>query len=457
MQLQRPVLSQEQRLVLAQQQIQSVELMALPIVELREKIEEMLDQNPALEVLEDPAVLSLDAAEGRRKEEDAWFETSSDPGFVQRGSGPAESDEHRNFIEGVLSREETLQEHLLRQLQLQPIDEDLRRICEGLIRNLDDDGFHKQPPESIFEQDSPPGWPRRLPEALRLVQALEPAGSCTSGYLESLKVQISQLPGAPSCMISAVDHLDLLERGKYAELAKKLGAPVEEVEHCYELLRELSPFPGRQYAAAEIRYVVPDVQVIRKEGEFVIILNDEEIPVLGLSPFFMKLNGEKSTGMEARDFVRENLKEARWFISSINRRNHTLLRVSRAIVEFQRSFFSSGPKYLSPLTLKDIAEELGLNESTISRAANGKYMQTDWGIFELRYFFTNSISGTGSSGSQYSKEGVKEIIREILSQGQRGSSDQEIAGILAKRGISLARRTVAKYRKELGLESSYRR
>ncbi|MDR1655694.1 MAG: RNA polymerase factor sigma-54 [Treponema sp.] len=457
MQLQRPALSQEQRLALAQQQIQSVELMALPIVELREKIEEMLEQNPALEVLEDPAVLSLDAAEEGRKEEDAWFETSSDPGFVRRGSGPAESDEHRDFIEGVLSREETLQEHLLRQLQLQPIDDDLRRICEGLIRNLDDDGFHKQPPESIFEQEAPPAWPRRLPEALALVQALEPAGSCTSGYLESLKVQISQLPAAPSCMTASADHLDLLERGKFAELAKKLGVEVEEVERCYELLRELSPFPGRQYAAAEVRYVVPDVQVIRKEGEFVIILNDEEIPVLGLSPFFMKLNDEKTAGMEARDFVRENLKEARWFISSINRRNHTLLRVSRAIVEFQRPFFSSGPKYLSPLTLKDIAEELGLNESTISRAANGKYMQTDWGIFELRYFFTNSISGTGSSGSQYSKEGVKEIIKEILSQGQRGSSDQEIAGLLAKRGISLARRTVTKYRKELGLESSYRR
>lgn len=457
MQLQRPAFSQEQRLALAQQQIQSVELMALPIVELREKIEEMLEQNPALEVLEDPAMLSLDAAGEDRKEEDDWFETSSDPGFVYRGSGQTESDEHHDFIEGVLSREETLQEHLLRQLQLQPIDGDLRRICEGLIRNLDDDGFHKQPPESIFEQEVPPGWPRRLPEALALVRTLEPAGSCTSGYLESLKVQISQLPSAPSCMMAAVDHLDLLERGKFAELSKKLGAGVEEVERCRELLRELSPFPGRQFAAAEVRYVVPDVQVIRKEGEFVIILNDEEIPVLGLSPFFMKLNEEKNGGREARDFARENLKEARWFISSISRRNHTLLRVSRAIVEFQRSFFSSGPKYLSPLTLKDIAEELELNESTISRAANGKYMQTDWGIFELRYFFTNSISGTGSSGSRFSKEGVKEIIREILSQGQQGSSDQEIAGLLAKRGISLARRTVAKYRQELGLESSYRR
>jgi RNA polymerase sigma-54 factor len=232
-----------------------------------------------------------------------------------------------------------------------------------------------------------------------------------------------------------------------------------EAEVCklFEHLRDLSPFPGRQFASGETLYVVPDVQVIRKEGDFVIILNDEEIPILGINPFFMKISGESGGEKPVRDFVKENIREARWFIQSINQRNHTLLRVSRAIVEFQRAFFSRGPKYLFPLTLRDIARELGVHETTISRIANSKYMQTEWGIFELRYFFTNSISGAGSAGSRYSKEGVKEIIRELISSEDRHMSDQEIADILVKRGIPLARRTVAKYRGELDLGSSYTR
>jgi RNA polymerase sigma-54 factor len=251
--------------------------------------------------------------------------------------------------------------------------------------------------------------------------------------------------------------LEQLEKGKIAEVAKKLDRGEDEVRALFSRIRELSPFPGRQFASNSIRYVVPDVQVIKKEGEFVILLNDEEIPVLGINPFFMKISGGKGEDKPARDFVKENIREARWFIQSINQRNHTLLRVSRAIVEFQRAFFVNGPKYLAPLTLRDIAQELGVHETTISRTANGKYMQTEWGIFEIRHFFTNSISGTGSAGSRYSKEGVKEIIRELISGEKRRLADQEIAELLAKRGISLARRTVTKYRSELDLGSSYAR
>jgi RNA polymerase sigma-54 factor len=272
-------------------------------------------------------------------------------------------------------------------------------------------------------------------------------------------------------MEQALEYLELLERGKFAEPARKLGLSEDEVCLIFKWIRDdLTPFPGRAFASGEeTRYVVPDVQVAVREGEFVIILNDEEIPVLGISPFFMKIAGQKraaGTGKRSvvpagerpvRDFARENIKEARWFIQSITQRNHTLLRVSRAIVEFQREFFVNGPKYLAPLTLRDIAQELGLHETTVSRTTNGKYMQTEWGIFELRYFFTNSISGMGSAGSRYSKEGVKEIIRELIAGENRRLSDQEITGLLARRGITLARRTVAKYRNELDLSSSYYR
>jgi RNA polymerase sigma-54 factor len=336
----------------------------------------------------------------------------------------------------------------------------LRAVCETLIQNLDQDGFHKEPVELLFKETPgrPCPSPEQIAEGIKLVQSLDPAGTCTADYRESLKVQVRLLPGVPPGIERTLDYLELLEREKFAEVARNLGRTEGEVRIFFDRIKELSPFPGRSFASSDVRFVVPDVQVVKKEGEFVIILNNEEIPVLGLNPFFMQIaEGPKKSGGGARDFVRENIKEARWFIHSVNQRNHTLLRVTRAIVEFQRPFFVNGPKFLAPLTLRDIARELGVHETTVSRIANGKYMQTEWGIFEIRYFFTNSISGTGSGGSRYSKEGVKEIIRELISAEGRHFSDQEISGLLAKQGIPLARRTVAKYRSELDLGPSYTR
>jgi RNA polymerase sigma-54 factor len=465
-QAQRQSFIQEQRFRMSPQLFQSIELMMLPVVDLREKIDEELERNPALEVLEDNSVVSLDAAYSPKKEEDEYFETTSDSGFIGRPSSEA-ADEHHKFIEGVLARSETLQEHLLWNLRLTPAGEDLRCIAELIIQNLDGNGFHKEPLELLLK-DRDPG---KIREALDLVRSLDPPGCGVTDYRESLAVQARLLPDAPEGMEQALEYLELLERGKFAEPARKLGLSEDEVRLIFKRIKDdLTPFPGRIFASGEeTRYVVPDVQVTTREGEFVIILNDEEIPVLGISPFFMKIAGQKraaGTGKRnvvpagdrpVRDFARENIKEARWFIQSITQRNHTLLRVSRAIVEFQREFFVNGPKYLAPLTLRDIAQELGLHEATISRTTNGKYMQTEWGIFELRYFFTNSISGMGSAGSRYSKEGVKELIRELIVQENRRLSDQEITGLLARRGITLARRTVAKYRNELDLGSSYYR
>ncbi|MDR1100429.1 MAG: RNA polymerase factor sigma-54 [Treponema sp.] len=458
MQLQRPSFIQEQRLRMSPQIYQSIKLLELPIVDLREKIEEEIERNPALEVLEDRSTVSLDEAVKPLKEEDDYFELGSDAGFARRGGDEA-SDEQRRFIEGVPSRPETLQEHLLWQLHLEPVDEELRLICETLIQNLDEDGFHKEPVELLF-RDLPggPPSPERIGAGKKLVQSLDPPGTCTADYRESLKVQIGLLPDMPAGIEDMLDYLELLEQGRFAETARKTGRTEDEVCLFFNRIKELSPFPGRSFAPADVRFVVPDVQIIKKDGDFVIVLNDEEIPVLGISPFFMKIaDGPRKGNRIARDFVRENIREARWFIQSVNQRNHTLLRVSRAIIEFQRPFFINGPKALAPLTLRDIAKEVGVHETTVSRIANGKYMQTEWGIFQIRYFFSNSISGPGSAGSQYSKEGVKEVIRELITAEKRHLSDQEITGLLAKQGIPLARRTVAKYRGELDLGSSYTR
>jgi RNA polymerase sigma-54 factor len=470
MQLQRPSFFQEQRLKMNPQLFQSIKLMELPVMDLREKIEEELELNPALEVLEDRGTVSLDEATAPPEEEE-YFESTSDSGFLRRNGGSEAADEHHRFIEGALSRPETLQQHLLWQLQLEPVSGELRAVAEILIQNLDDDGFHKEPPETLFKKNGafPAVSPSQLAGAMRLVQSLDPVGCCVAAYREALGAQIALLDDVPDGLENALDYLELLERGKFAEAAKKMNRGEDEVKQFFERIRELSPFPGRRFSPGEVRYVVPDIQVVREEGDFLIILNDEVIPVLGINPFFKKLdpgdrrarnskeNGSGSNSRPAEDFARENIREAKVFIHSVHQRNRTLLRVAKKILEFQRSFFVNGPKYLAPLTLGDIAKELNLHETTVSRTANGKYMQTEWGIFEIRYFFTNSISGAGSGGSRYSKEGVKAIIQEIVGAGNRNLSDQDISELLARRGIPLARRTVAKYRKELDLGSSYTR
>jgi RNA polymerase sigma-54 factor len=463
MQIQRQSLLQEQRLKMNPQLLQSIKLMELPVMDLRERIEQELENNPALEILEDKSTIPLDEAETQVKEEDEYFETSSDPGHS--GNEQA-SEEHRRFIEGVLTRPETLQEHLLRQLYLEPIDEELRSIAETLIQNLDDDGFHKEKPETLFADPQP-----RLIEAMELVRKLEPAGTCTNDYRESLMVQIAHKHGLPLRLEQKIqdsfagkpwvnivlENLELVEREKYAALAKKMNLDEEDTLFICDFLKTLSPFPGRAFASlsSEVRYVVPDIRVVRDKDEFFINLNDEVFPVLGTNSFFEKMSS--SNDQAAREFAREKVREARLFISHLSQRNKTLIRVANAILEYQRSFFINGPKYLAPLTLGDIAKELDIHETTVSRTANGKYMQTEWGIYEIRYFFTNSISGSGSSRSKYSKESVKEIIREIIAAENRLLSDQDISALLNQKGIALARRTVAKYRKELDMGSSYNR
>jgi len=448
MQLQRQSLVQQQQLKMNPQLYQSIKLMEMPIIDLRERIEQELESNPALEIIEDKSIVPLnEETESRRSLVYEYFENTSDPG---RRFNEQAAEEHRRFIEGALTRPETLQEHLLWQLHLEPVDNELRVIAETLIQNLDDDGFHKEEPETLFASPQP-----RLLSAMELVRGLEPAGTCTSDYRQSLKVQIALLPDAPDGIEKVLDYLDLLERENYSALAKKTGLGEKDLRPVCEYIKKLSPFPGRSFAPGEVRYVVPDVRVVRDNEDFIIKLNDEAFPVLGVNSFFEEL--DKSPDKDARDFAREKTREARLFINHLSQRNKTLVRVSAAILEFQRSFFINGPKYLAPLTLGDIAKELDLHETTISRTANGKYMQTEWGIFEIRYFFTNSISGAGSSGSSFSKESVKEIIKEIIASENRLLSDQDISALLNQKGIALARRTVAKYRKELDMGSSYTR
>jgi len=454
-QFQRPALAAEQRQKLSPQMIQSIKLMALPIQELKEQIQEEIETNPALEVLEDRSTISLESMpEGgdSASEREEFFENASDPGFASRSR--SDDDSKRMFLEGTIARAETLQDHLLSQLRIQRLTARQRDVGEALIQNLDDDGFHKESPKNLF----PRGETSTMTEMMALIQGFEPAGSCTANFRESLLVQALLDPDAPSAALAILkDHIDLLEKGRHSEIQKRLKLSEEELKESLTFIKGLSPFPGRAYSTEEPRYVIPDILVKLKEGDFVIILNDEEIPVLGIDPFFDRLAGEKKGDRATASYVKDNIRRAKFFIRSIHQRNQTLLKVAQKVVECQRPFFIGGPKHLAPLTLRDVAQEIGVHETTVSRIAHSKYMQTDWGIFEFRYFFSNSISGAGSTGSRYSKEGVKQIIKEIIEKEEATLSDRDIVDALAAKGIPLARRTVAKYRQELDLDSSFGR
>jgi RNA polymerase sigma-54 factor len=453
-QSQRQTLRQQQQLRMAPQLYQAIRILALPLQELRNTIQEELERNPALEVVEDNSSVSIDEAERRVGEEQEYFDDASDAGYVRTQASDSDEDPKRKFLEGVLTRPESLHEHLLWQLRLLRISEEEFRVGELLIRNLDENGFHIEPPESLVTPELIP-----LMERVKaMIQGLDPVGTCSAGYKEALLAQIRLHPNPHPRAAEVVEkHLTALEHEKYREIARSLRTTAAEVERVKEFLRELDPMPGRNFSSESPRYVIPDLAVKIQDGEIVIVLNDEEIPVLGVSPFYTNIreHQEQYKQKEVKRFVKNSLQEARWFIRSIRQRNETLIKVSKAIVEFQRDFFRRGPKSLVPLALKDIAAEVGVHEATVSRVTNGKYVQTEWGIFELKYFFSNSVPGAG----RFSKEGVKQVLKEIIEQegARRPLTDQKIGEILETQGIRIARRTIAKYRKELDIMSSHHR
>lgn len=454
MQFQKPVLRQEMRLKMSPQLLQSISLLALPLQNLKLKIKEEVDKNPALEFVNESQSLSFDEIVDKRREDFDPFENSSDAGYTS-GKWQGNDNSKRQFMEGTISREESLQEHLITQLHIQDLTEEENLIGELLIYNLDDNGFHLENPELlVHEKDI-----ILMNKVKSIVQQLDPIGICTKDYIESLMIQTDIIGRCTEGTKEVIrDHLDLLNRGKYQEISKKTGLSLDDIDDILYYIKYLDPFPGREFSFEKPSYVIPDLIVKKRDGDFFLTINEEEIPVLQINSYFEELMDKKNTddSKDQKDinrFVNSSVKDAKWFMNTINLWNSTLLKTSRAIVEFQRDFFRKGPKYLVPLTLKDIANEIDMNESTISRISRGKYIQTEWGVFELKYFFTNAVS----SGN--SKTAVKEIIKEIIkeSQSEKKLSDQKISDLLKMRGINIARRTVAKYRMELDIMPSFRR
>jgi len=460
-------LKQTQKLIMTPQLQQAIKMLQLSSFELLDRIEQELEENPALEIEERQGDFfsSMDGTLELRQKidekntrydeglEDEYF--FGDRSFTQPGEKTGE-DKKREFIEGTIYREETLKEHLRFQLHLLKVEDEELQIAEALISYIDIMGYLSVPLEDISKEIEKPV--QKVESALKVIQSLDPPGVGARDIKECLLIQLRTRGNYPLAEKIIKNHLNDVKLNKLDEIAKRLKVPLKKVQEAFSIISRLEPYPGRQFFSEEIRYIIPDVIVEKRDGNFEIISNSSIFPRLRVNRYYAYLLKKKKQDKRIKEFISEKVQRAQNFIRSIEQREDTLLRVTRAILEEQRDFFEKGPKYLKPLTLRDVAQKVDLHESTVSRITSSKYVQTPFGVFQLKYFFSNPIQAHGAR--EYSSTSIKEIIRDIIqSEGMKKHlSDQQIADILAKRGIKIARRTVAKYRKELKiLPSNLRR
>lgn len=452
----------KQKLSLSREMLLSLELIQLPLVDLRNRIEKEILENPALELKEKKrdAEQNIDNIEESFSGGTHLFEDSSSAD-ISTGVSPGSSDIDlkRSFLEGAITTEETLYEHLMSQLSCQNLTEDQKKIGQSIISLIDDEGFFKDTIEDVFEE-AEQGVAQ---EVLEVIQLFDPPGIATPGIREALLFQIESMK-EEEININAYkivqDHFDLMAARKDRDIAKKLKISVNDVLKAFEFLSKLNPFPGREFATKQIKYIIPDAYVYKREDSLVVEMNEDILPALTINSYINEISKKaqgKKKNNEQQKYVNKKIQNANQFINLVNYRNKSLFKLVLILVKFQEKFFHNGPKHLKPLTMKEVAEDIGLSESTVSRLASSKYIQTEWGLHEIKYFFSNSIGNKESSDAK-SAESVREMIKEIFnnSKGEK-ISDQKIADILNSRGIKIARRTVAKYRKLLNILPSHQR
>ena len=373
------------------------------------------------------------------------------------GPGVRVDNDELPSLEATASRPETLAEHLEWQVRLSSFDPVEEEIAEYIIQSLSGAGYLRDVTVPQIAVRS--GYSvLRVEQVLRRLQSLDPISVAARNLAEALWIQANH-PEAPieDPLVRGMicKHLDKLERNAYPSIAKDMEEPLEEVYEAAKVIMSLEPRPARAYASEEPHYIVPDVYIQKIGDEYVVTLNDDGLPKLKISGFY---RGAITGGnREAKEYISERLRSAQWLIRSIQQRQRTILKVANSILKFQREFFDKGVEYLRPLILKDVAEDIQMHESTVSRVTTNKYVHTPQGIFELKYFFNAGISR--SNGEELASEAVKTKIKQLIDgeENRRPYSDQKLVEMLGADGIDIARRTVAKYREQLGILSSSKR
>ena len=481
-----------QQLVMTPQLQQAIKLLQLSRMELVDQVREEMLENPMLEDsgenAPDPSK-SLDAktvesASDAERVGETELPVPELPGEAQgtqevkadSGAGEAVADfdwesylenqaqsapmpsyksnnEEMPSLEATLTRGTSLFDHLEWQLKLGHFTREEDGIGMLIIGNLTQEGYLQEPIEDLAEEA---GTSVELAEAvLRRIQEFDPVGVAARTLRECLMIQARHFGHDDEILVALIErHLPNLEKKNFAAIARDLNQPVEEIYEAAKVLRELDPKPGRQYTAEEPTYITPDVFIHKVGDKYFVVANDDGLPKLKISDFYRTA---LAGGAKAKEYVQEKLRSAQWLIRSIQQRQRTIVRVTESILKFQRDFFEKGTAYLKPLILRDVADDIGMHESTVSRVTTNKYVHTPQGIFELKYFFNSGISRT--DGDDLASEAVKLKIKQIISTESPKSphSDQKIVELLRDQNIEIARRTVAKYREQLRILSSSKR
>lgn len=440
-------IEQTQKLSLTPELIQAIQILQLSTLELSEYVQKELLENPVLEQDESHPLENIDI---RQKMVESYRDEQS---FKQRENVPADDDYTYEQFAAVTY---TLVDHLLSQLQFLELDKETRAICRFLIEGIDENGYLTMSEEEMTAELGVSA--ELVHQAIQVLQSLEPAGVGAANLGDCLRLQLAAKELLTETMEKIVqDHLQDLADNRIGQIAKALGLTPEEVQRCADLIKTLDPKPGRAFDSGDtVKYVVPDVFVEMVDGEPALTINETSSPQLMISSYYHKLASQAKADPELEKYLTGRYNAAVWLIKSIEQRKATIRHVADAIVTFQRDFFLKGEKYLKPMTLREIAQVVGVHESTVSRSINGKYLQCDQGVLELKSFFT---SGVASGDGGVSSSSVKSRIREMIGSedSKKPLSDQDMADRLGQEGIEVSRRTVAKYRESLGILSSSKR
>lgn len=465
---------QTQRMIMTPMLQQAISLLQLSRLELVQELRQQMEQNPLLEeVLEgveepqssleqeppEPERTEAEQAEEQRADriEDFDWESYLQDASDYRPQIPREETE-RFDADIHLTRPRSLIDHLLFQLHLSTSEPELLRLGTVIIGNLDESAYLKEPLEALAAAagvELP-----RLEEALHLVHSFEPTGVGARDLRECLLLQLDSRPDPHPLARDLIDaHLPELEGRQWEKVADKLGVSVKEIQEAVAFIASLEPKPGRTFGTEDPRYITPDVYIVKMDDRFLVLLNDDGMPRLRISPYYRSILANKTgNAREVREYVEGRMRSALWLIRSIEQRQRTLFKVAESLVKFQREFLEKGITALRPLTLKEVAEDIGMHESTVSRVTTNKYIHTPQGLFELKYFFHRGVPGT--DGEAVSSLKVKDLIHKLLTVEDSGKplSDQKIVEVLRREhSIEIARRTVAKYRSQLRIPSSSRR
>lgn len=460
-----------QKLILTPQLQLAIKLLQLTQLELSQMLSQELIENPLLEELEEePEITDVYDGETADSVSDEDIETpfenlfnfTVDEYFDERSSDGRDLgyfspgvDEHASF-ELFQAKKTSLHEHLLWQLMLSESSEDVRRTAEILIGNIDEDGYLKVSEEEMIVLTGTDA--DTINKALALIHDFDPSGVGARNLKECLLLQIKSLGLSGSAVEKIVaNNLDDLCKRKYGQIAKQYGLTNEEISAALKIIRGLEPHPGRSFSSDETVYITPDVYIFKIEGDYQITLNDDGMPKMRLNNKYRKLLLKKELlSKEDRSFLREKMKSAIELIKSLEQRNKTIYRVAESILNFQREFFDKGVQYLKPLTLKDIAADIKMHESTISRVTSSKFLACSHGTFSFKYFFSSSIQ---SVSGEVSSTSVKDLIKKIITEevADKPLSDKAIVDKLMEFDIKIARRTVAKYRENLKIPQQSRR